>query len=115
MYLGRRIAQQQLNPVQAVSWSAERVHRIPEHLHPEILHRAIRIDPVQPIEERRNFEQARAILDEVFVDDLRAAQGTAMGLRFHGHDAFFAAEATRSASSDLVISMLRTTRSVRIS
>ena len=75
----------------------------------------LRVGAVEAIQERRNFEQPRAVLDEVLVDDLGAAEGTYRQFGVHDQDAFFADDAERSASIVLRMSMLLTMRSVRIS
>src|SRR4051812_19788826 len=75
--LAGRIAQEHLDPIQAIAWRSERVNRIAEYLHPEILHGAVSVNPIQPVEKRGNLEQPSAVFDEVLVNDLWAGQWAA--------------------------------------
>ena len=67
------------------------------------LSRAVGIGAIQPIEERRNLEQPRAVLDEVLVDQLVAVSGDERachgGLRLRWSGRFLRASACRRARS----------------
>src|SRR4051812_45399225 len=113
--LGGRIAQQHLDPIETIAWCPERVNRVAEYLHSEVLNGAIRVNAIHAVEKRGDLEQPRPVFDEVLVDDLRACQWAARGVGLHGQDAFFAADRMRSASRILIVAMLCRTRSVRTS
>ena len=69
-----RIAQQQLNLIDAASCAGGGRERAGEGLHPEVLRGIRRVGPVEPVEERGDLEQPRAVLDEVLIDEFAGRQ-----------------------------------------
>src|SRR5688572_16376393 len=72
--LRRRIAEELLQAVESARAGGETRQRVGERLHPEVLRAVGRIGSIEAIQERGHFEQARAVLDEVLVDNFFRTQ-----------------------------------------
>src|SRR5688572_14260412 len=69
------IAQEQLQPVEALAAAlGDGGEAVAERQHPEVGRRVARIAAIESIEERRDLEQPRAVLDEIFIHELFRAK-----------------------------------------